>query len=79
MFWWPVVLRVSGWHDATPTATLAGGAPHEHPTGREWETLTALNDALERGTPPERRVLLEGRLGPNERWDMSPLRRLFAR
>lgn len=78
-WWWPVVVRVSGWHAATPTATLAGGAPHERPTGRERETLTALSEALAGAAPRERRVLVDGRPGPHERWDMTPLGRWFVR
>lgn len=77
--WWPVVLRVSGWHEAMPTAALGGGTPHERPTGQERETLTALSDALAGAAPRERRVLFEGRPGPDERWDLTPLRRWFVR
>ena len=77
--WWPVVLRVSGWHDATPTATLTGGIPQDRPTGYEWDTLSTLSDTLARGRLREQRTLLDGRPGPNVRWDMTPLRGLFVR
>ncbi|MDH3290745.1 MAG: acyltransferase [Gemmatimonadota bacterium] len=76
--WWPVVLRLTGWQDATPTAVLASGTLHDEPTGAERSTLTALLDgpAVNQSA---RRVLLEGRRGPHERWNLRSLGSLFRR
>ncbi len=70
--WWPVVLCISGWQDATPTAVLVGGPPLAAPTGSERSTLSALLETGTAGTGT-RRVLLEGRRGPHERWDLGSL------
>jgi hypothetical protein len=77
--WWPVALRIAGWHDATPTAFLTGGPPHEAPDGREHEMLTALLRQLTDATDSASRVLLDGRAGPHERWNLSPIARVFYR
>lgn len=76
--WWPIVLRITGWQDATPTAVLAGGTPHDTPTGAERQALVSLLEGpvVGRGA---RRVLLEGRRGPHERWDMRSVRALLRR
>lgn len=76
--WWPVVLRISGWQEATPTAILAGGPLHVAPTGAEQTTLRDLleSPAAGTGTP---RVLLEGRPGPEERWDFRSVGAFLGR
>lgn len=76
---WPVALQISGWHEATPTASLTGGAWRDRPDGRERAELAELLQRFDRGTELESRVLLEGVPGPNERWDFSPLGRRILR
>jgi len=76
--WWPIALRVTGWNEAWPTALLAGGKVHQYPTGRERETLQQLLDQLHSDSGESGRVLLDGRVSPHERWDMSWMRRLFV-
>ncbi len=76
--WWPVALRITDWCEARPTALLGGAAPHDQVTGRERQTLQALLDGLAAADLDDRRVLLEGKPGPHERWDFSPTRRLFS-
>jgi len=66
--WWPVALRVSGHHDASPTVYLTAGEPHPRATGHEADVLRGLLARL--ATPPAgASALLEGRRGPHERWD----------
>jgi hypothetical protein len=48
-----------------------------HVTGAEREILADLLAQTSGRTPP-RRTLLEGALGPHERWDFSFATRLFA-
>lgn len=78
-YFWPVALRVSGWHEATPTAILTGGDWHERPTGDEREELERLLRQLDTAPGGDERILLDGRPGPNERWDFAPLGRLLVR
>jgi len=76
---WPVALRVGGWHEATPTATLTGGEWHERPTGNERQALEDLLHRLHAASEGDERVLLDGRPGPNERWDFAPVGRRLLR
>jgi hypothetical protein len=75
--WWPIVLRVTGWQHAWPTALLTGGAFHEAPTGREHATLEKLLERLRTESGEHGRTLFEGRASPHERWDMSWMGRFF--
>jgi hypothetical protein len=77
--WWPVGLRIADWHDATPTVYLNGAPAHATPDGNERERLTTLLQDLNDPADDIRRVLLEGRPGPHERWNMSRLARVFYR
>jgi hypothetical protein len=76
---WPVALSIGGWHEATPTATLAGGTWHERPTGGEREELAALLTSLRDRPDADERILLDGHKGPNERWDFAPIGRMLLR
>ena len=77
--WWPIALRVTGWHHAWPTALLCGGAVHESPTGHERATLEQLLERLQDPSYGPGKVLFEGRASPHERWDLSWMQRLFLR
>jgi 1-acyl-sn-glycerol-3-phosphate acyltransferase len=77
--WWPVAVGVSGWHEATPTAFLTGGHSHDGPPADARAELESLQASLTAPVRPDDRTLLEGRPGPNERWDFSALRRAFIR
>lgn len=79
--WWPVAIHLTWWGEERPTALLTGGAPHDAPDGREAERLA---DLLQRLRTPHmdsapRTLLLEGRRGASERWNLSPAAGLFAR
>jgi len=69
-WWWPVALRVTGWHEARPTLRITAGEPHARATGREADTLRGLLARLE-APSAESHILLDGRRGPDERWDFS--------
>lgn len=76
--WWPVGVRVVWWGEARPTALLAAGAPHDAPDGDERQRLADVLDRLRDARPADldagrARVVLEGKTGPDERWDLSPL------
>lgn len=71
VLWWPVALRVTGFHDFRPTLTLAAGTPHAAITGHEQATLQRLMATLVFPGNAERRVLLEGQAGPHERWNFA--------
>lgn len=77
--WWPIAIHVTWWGDALPTALLAGGRPHTHPTGREHATLERLWLSLRHNRPPNVETLLEGRRSPSDRWSFSFARPLFNR
>ncbi|PSQ89542.1 MAG: acyltransferase [Bacteroidetes bacterium QS_8_64_10] len=59
--WWPVALHATWWGEPHPTALLAGGAPHDAPTGDERARLTALRETLRESDPRPRRMLLESK------------------
>ncbi|MEM9999147.1 MAG: 1-acyl-sn-glycerol-3-phosphate acyltransferase [Bacteroidota bacterium] len=93
--WWPVALRLTWWDADRPVALLAGGSPHDAPTGDEAARLDTLVDLLRAARPPAfgvdnegvtphvtaaaQRVLLEGTRSPAERWDLTPLRGFLGR
>jgi hypothetical protein len=76
--WWPVALRVTGWHDARPSVLLTGGPVRNHASGTERESLERLLERLRDPGRAPRTTLLEGREGPHERWDFSGTRRFFS-
>lgn len=82
--WWPLAVRVTDWGQASPTALLAAGEPHEIPDGSERQRLQAVLDRLHEARPSDLAsgaayVLQEGKQGPDERWDLSRLGPLFRR
>ena len=81
--WVPVGLRTTWWGEARPTAVVAVGAATDAPDDARTRLQTALATAeaarpgdLETGAA---RVLLDGRVGDDERWDLSRLAPLFER
>ena len=82
--WWPVGIGTSWWGESRPTALLAGGAAHDAPDGGERDRLQATLDALRDARPGDleagrARVLLEGKQGADERWDLSRTAPFFRR
>ncbi|MEM1056378.1 MAG: 1-acyl-sn-glycerol-3-phosphate acyltransferase [Bacteroidota bacterium] len=84
VLWWPLGVRVTDWGHARPTALLAAGPSHEAPDGAEADRLGSVLDRLRAARPEDvqtgtARVLLEGKLGPDERWSLGWLAPLFRR
>lgn len=82
--WWPLAVRVTDWGHASPTALLSAGEMHEVPDGSERQRLQSVLDRLREARPEDvasgtAHVLLEGKEGPDERWDLSRLGPLFRR
>lgn len=77
--WWPIVLSVTGWNEATPSAILTGGTSHRRPPAAVRTELQRMQASLSAPLRPDDRLLLDGRPGPNERWDLSALRKVFTR
>lgn len=77
--WWPIVLSVTGWNEATPSAILTGGTSHRSPPVAARAELQRMQASLSAPVRPDDRLLLDGRPGPNERWDLSALRKVFTR
>ncbi len=77
--WWPVGLRVTWWSEDRPTALLAGGTPHDAPTGDEHARLAATLGGLRAAQPGTGLVLLDGTPSAHERWDLARLAPLFRR
>ena len=81
--WVPVGIRTSWWGEARPTAILAVGDARDTPADARHQLAQALEAA--RGVRPgdletgAARVLLEGAVGDDERWDLSRLAPLFER
>ena len=74
--WLPLAIHVTWWGEAKPTALVAPGEPHQ-PPGHEMENLADALAVARVSKPAVSRVLLEGRPGPNEKWDFSFLQRFF--
>lgn len=74
--WWPVAIHVTWWRESRPTAFLTGGLPRMAPTGTEREELEELRARLRR-TEGERSTLFEGAPGPDERWNLQWMRRMW--
>ncbi|MEL6615482.1 MAG: 1-acyl-sn-glycerol-3-phosphate acyltransferase [Bacteroidota bacterium] len=82
--WWPLAIRVTDWGHSRPVALLTAGEPHEAPDGAERQRLQAALDRLQAARPEhvasgEARVLLDGRQGPDERWQLGWLAPFFRR
>lgn len=77
--WWPVAIHVTWWGEAYPTALLTGGPPHEAISGREHDLLESLWTTLRAPVTDEVTVLLDGRAGPDEAWNMRSFSPLFER
>ena len=82
--WWPVAVGTSWWGESRPTALLAGGAAHDAPDGDERDRLQTVLDTLRDARPSDletgqARVLLDGKRGADERWDLSRTAPLFRR
>lgn len=82
--WWPVAVGTSWWGESRPTALLAGGAAHDDADGGERARLQSTLDALREARPDDvgagrAHVLLEGKRGADERWDLSRAAPLFRR
>jgi hypothetical protein len=76
---WPVALRVTDWHQATPSAVLAGSPWRVGSAGGERGALADLVQRLGRNDGLDERLLLDGHPGPNERWDFTPIGRALFR
>ena len=80
----PVGVRTSGWGESRPTAILGAGEAHRPPDGQERERLGAVLARLEALRPADLEagrasVFFDGKPGPDERWDLSPVAPLFRR
>mgnify|MGYP003145714575 CR=1 FL=1 len=78
----PVGISTSWWGESRPTAVLAVGDARR-PDGDEPARLAATLDRATAARPADlgahARVLLDGRPGADERWDLSRLAPLFER
>ncbi len=80
----PVGIRTSWWGQSRPTAILGAGPAHGAPDGQERERLAAVLRRLEDVRPADVEshdaiTVFDGRPGPDERWDLSPVAPLFRR
>ena len=75
--WLPLAIHVTWWGESTPTALLSAGSPHTTATGDEMLRLGEALETLRSPTPNVTDTLLEGRRGPNEKWNLSFLRRFY--
>jgi hypothetical protein len=76
--WWPYAVHVTWKNEATPTALLAGGTPHEV-DGTEEARLNHLWSHLKEQSPHASKTLLHGHRGFEERWDLSRFASFFER
>ena len=81
--WAAVGIRTSWWGEARPTAILAVGPAQGTPDGARRQLLDAM-DAAQAARPADleagrARLLLDGRVGDDERWDLRRLAPLFER
>ncbi|WP_251961354.1 acyltransferase [Salinibacter ruber] len=76
--WWPYAVHVTWRNEATPTALLTGGSPHEA-DGQEHARLRRLWHRLQ--TPQDRptTTLLRGHRSMEEWWDFSFASSFFER
>ncbi len=76
--WWPYAVHVTWWNEATPTALLTGGTPHEA-DGQEHTRLQDLWHHLRTPTDRPTHMLLSGHGSLEEWWDFSFASSLFER
>lgn len=76
--WWPLAIYVTWRGASSPTALLAGGAPHEA-DGSEPERLRTAWHRLRTSVPEHTYTLLEGRRSASERWNFSFAASFFER
>ena len=81
--WAAVGIRTSWWGEARPTAILAVGPAQDTPDRARRQLLDAM-DAAQAARPADleagrARLLLDGRVGDDERWDLRRLAPLFER
>ncbi len=82
--WVPVGIATSWWGESRPTGVLALGEAHDAPDGDAPARLASALDAARAARPSDladgtASLLLDGRPGPDERWDLSRLAGLFER
>jgi hypothetical protein len=82
--WVPAAVHVTWWGEARPTALIGVGAPHAAPDGAESDRLETLLASLKFVRPddvhPESsQVLLEGKVGMDERANLRFVAPLFGR
>ncbi len=82
--WAPVGIATSWWGESRPTGVVALGETHDAPDGAERERLASALDAAQGARPTDldagtASLLLDGRPGPDERWDLSRLAGLYER
>lgn len=77
--WWPVALHMTSRGDALPTLIMTGDDWHERIDGEEMSRLQAAFDRLRSESHACDEVLLEGRKGANEAWNMRWMQRWFER
>ncbi len=76
--WWPVALHITWRNEARPTALLTSAAPRPAPA-EAHARLESCWHALRSEPPADTHLLLEGRAGPSERWNLSWTASLFNR
>ncbi|MDX1741325.1 MAG: acyltransferase [Rhodothermales bacterium] len=75
--WSPLAIHITWWGDSHPTALVTAGSSHREPVGDEIGRLQSALDILRSPNPTVTRTLLDGTRGPNERWNLSFLRRFY--
>ncbi len=76
--WWPYAVHVTWRNEATPTALLTAGSPHEA-DGQEHARLRRLWNRLQSPQDRPTKTLLRGHRSPDERWDFSFASSFFER
>jgi len=76
--WWPYAVHVTWRNEATPTALLTGGSPHDA-DGNERNRLKCLWERLRSPTDRPSHTLLRGRRGAEEWWDFTFASAFFER
>ncbi|NNE34013.1 MAG: hypothetical protein HKN13_02180, partial [Rhodothermales bacterium] len=76
--WVPLAIHVTWWGENKPTALLSAGSTHSTATGDEMVRLADALKAVRSPNPEVTETLLDGRQGPNEKWNLSFLRRFYS-
>ena len=77
--WWPVAIHFTTRGESLPTLLMSGGEPHANADGLEAKRLESVWQSLRSSAGECSTVLLEGRKGPEEGWDLSVFRTWFER